>query len=529
MNTSSLGCILALILCMLSACEAWHFRFKLTNSTTNHVVKLRLVNLFNRHGDRSPSDGVPPNDRHLEAIKFFWPNGLTNLTEIGYYREFKIGLKIRELYRDFLKFELNEVLALTSSVQRCIDSLRQTLKGLFNIEQSRYESVDLLMRIQEDPSCSIEDISSCPLLARDSPGSAEQWKLIHLDQNLVPSLDYNYVENCPITVKNPSIYDSNVLLDPNINRLSGLRSLQEIMQDRYNLPLNYSVQNIWSTVLCELNIIRTQRTFPYTSHFIDWYNLPATESGIIYSSSANDTLQEFNKRAKSTQITLFNLLEAVTLIVNVDRLAGNKDLLQVGPMLTSLIDSQLIAMGREDELTDPNLAKANYRDKKMIIYSTHDTVLTKFLASLGFLNMDGTFEGRFEKYHNSEDYLQWLNYIRMPAFGVSVKFELLEAEYVKDEKDKEPVKSFFYVQMSIYNSEDIVITPIDYHPIELGTLCSEQFNYNYPDGRISDFYDDNLNIDKRYACPFNLFKNLTSRYLITKNRTEQLCNSTTSN
>lgn len=47
-----------------------------TSENLKQTEKLLLVNVFNRHGDRSPvGDQLPKNDRHQEKIKQFWPNG----------------------------------------------------------------------------------------------------------------------------------------------------------------------------------------------------------------------------------------------------------------------------------------------------------------------------------------------------------------------------------------------------------------------------------------------------------------------
>ncbi|CAA3033342.1 Hypothetical predicted protein, partial [Olea europaea subsp. europaea] len=84
--------------------------------------QLKLVSFIGRHGDRSPSDALPKGDKHANKINFFWPNGMSNLTDAGEMRQFRIGLELRRRYGDFLDYNASRYLAFSSPIYRCKDS-----------------------------------------------------------------------------------------------------------------------------------------------------------------------------------------------------------------------------------------------------------------------------------------------------------------------------------------------------------------------------------------------------------------------
>lgn len=92
--------------------------------------KPRLIWLFfiHRHGDRSPLN-MGPKDKYNDLK--YWPEGFGNLDNAGRLRMFKLGKFIRRRYANFLSDSFREVYSRSSDVERCIESSNAVLAGLY--------------------------------------------------------------------------------------------------------------------------------------------------------------------------------------------------------------------------------------------------------------------------------------------------------------------------------------------------------------------------------------------------------------
>lgn len=102
-----------------------------SKQSTNDTAKpeLKLVQIVHRHGDRTQF-GFFPNDK-LDKLEY-WPDGLGQLTSMGKRRMYKMGLKLRNHYTDFLGSTCNprSLYIRSSAVDRCIESASALLAGL---------------------------------------------------------------------------------------------------------------------------------------------------------------------------------------------------------------------------------------------------------------------------------------------------------------------------------------------------------------------------------------------------------------
>lgn len=90
--------------------------------------KLRWLFFIHRHGDRSPLN-MGPKDKYNDLK--YWPEGFGNLDNAGRLRMFKLGQFIRRRYANFLSDNFREVYSRSSDVERCIESSNAVLAGMY--------------------------------------------------------------------------------------------------------------------------------------------------------------------------------------------------------------------------------------------------------------------------------------------------------------------------------------------------------------------------------------------------------------
>lgn len=375
--------------------------------------------------------------------------------------------------------------------------MQHILRGLYNIEWTKRDGRQLLSKLNCTNTTSKSNRHGCTKqsLAEDS-GSPDEWRNIPIDTKLVPFLTENKLSDCRYRKEHPSQIDANLTIDPQIKSLIGVQFLKDTLKKKYDQELTYSCCSLWSTIAAEMNLMRTQSTINYTDHYSDWVNLPVVS------------------KAGST-ITLFDLFEEVVVLTYLNRVVDEANYIQTGPIITSLIESQMIALGHNS--TSERMQK--YKDKKMVIYTSHDSILQKLLFSLGLFNFETPFEQRFFKWDKIDDDVgKFLDGLKMPSFGLSARFELYEAE-LEGKKNKFP-----YVQLSLYNQEEAKFRPIEYKHIDFGSACRHLFKKKYPKAKdLSRFYDPDFQIDLKHSCPFELLRNLTSNLIIDDKKFSQLC------
>uniref|UniRef100_A0A6G1SKD2 acid phosphatase n=1 Tax=Aceria tosichella TaxID=561515 RepID=A0A6G1SKD2_9ACAR len=92
--------------------------------------KPKLIWLFfmHRHGDRSPLN-MGSKDKYNDLK--YWPEGFGNLDNPGRLRMYKLGKFIRRKYEHFLTDSFREVYSRSSDVERCIESSNAVLAGMY--------------------------------------------------------------------------------------------------------------------------------------------------------------------------------------------------------------------------------------------------------------------------------------------------------------------------------------------------------------------------------------------------------------
>lgn len=379
------------------------------------------------------------------------------------------------------------MIAFSSPVFRCIDSLENTLRGLYNTEWTK------------DKGRLIISKRNCTDCFGSGSGSPDEWRQVPIDLKTVPALVYEYLNNCSYRKQHPSPLDSDLTNDPEIKSLVGVDQLKTLMKEKYGQDFNFPVLGIWSTIASEMNLVRTESTIQYTSHYADWVNRPVST------------------KRNSDPITMFDLHEQVAVLAYRDRVVDQARYIQMSPTVTSFIESQLIALGRNAT----NERMKIYRDKKMVFYSSHDSILQLLLDSLGLIHIEGTFQNRFDKWHKSRDEVgKFLAGLKMCSYGMSAKFELMQME-IPGKTDK-----FAYVRASLYNKEDAKFHEIDYSPIEFGSACRrlyERKNPNSSSRDLSRFYNPVFPVDLKYSCPFDLLLNVTADLMFDEQKIHTLC------
>lgn len=436
---------------------------------------------------------MPRGDKHANNITLFWPNGLNNLTDIGKYRMYKVGLETRRHYQRYIDYDSEHILAFSSPHYRCINSMQFILQGLYNIEFSQEKGRAL---IREMNSCT-NKFNQCVSLLSTGSGSPDEWRKVRIDSTSLPTLYDDFLMYCAYTINNPSPIRINLMNSINIRSLPNIESFRDMLMSKYG-SFNTSSLGIFSTILAELGVIRTVDTYNYTDHFNGWI-----DEVIIAKPHYN--------------ITLFDLFEQVNVFAYRDRQVGIANRIQTGHLISSVIESQLLALG--NEATSVRMEK--YRNKKMILYTSHDTVVHQILHVLKVVNINSPFEDRFSKWHKSQDGVSGLlSGLKMPSYGMSIRFELWELKSLTDNN------KFKFVQLSIYNEDDIKFRNIHYSNIDFGTACNRLFKEKYPKSpsdQLSSFYKTSFQYDEKRYCPFELFRNVTSDILISDMEVHQLC------
>lgn len=94
---------------------------------SNVKPKLLWLLFMHRHGDRTPLN-MAPRDKYNDVK--YWPEGFGNLNNAGRRRMFKLGQYIRRRYDGFITDDLRKIYSRSSDVERCIESSMAVLAGL---------------------------------------------------------------------------------------------------------------------------------------------------------------------------------------------------------------------------------------------------------------------------------------------------------------------------------------------------------------------------------------------------------------
>jgi len=515
---------------------------------------------------------LPPHDKHAEKINFFWPNGMTNLTDAGRMRQYRIGYELRRRYSKGFNNTLadaNRLLAFSSSIYRCLESTRQTLGGFFNLDQSKAAGLSLLRdynsnchlaggEVNKSHHEAANNLNTCSTVhLAPGSGSPNEWQRVPIDTLQVPTLNWEYLDACKKHLNvDWSTIDLDLLRSKAVSDLEGILQLKDTLLREYNLTFVYDTIHHWSTILTELRLEHTWETIKYTDHFRRWI---ATKVSL----EANNSLVLKNKdnwaQIEKKLPTLFDVYEMLNLYVSRDRIPeGPMSRVQLGPMLTSLVDSQLVALdsghqlnktenGYRSRVVDKQMSTM-YDGKKVVLYFTHDTILQLLMFRTHMIEEDlkRSYADRFIQNYDKNPMKQYLAGLRCSEFGASLVFELYEMK-----RTSKPVtnninqadilahrpspnstsarKSFPFVRAAFYFEEDPILAPIEFKYLHLGSICRRWFKSIYPNLDVDQlFYDENFtkheDFNEKKSCPFELFRNLTMQhYAIDLRELRTLC------
>lgn len=95
--------------------------------TNGNGNTLQQVHIIFRHGDRAP---ISPYPNSLN-LKYVWPFGLGQLTNVGKRQQFELGRFLRKRYNKFLSTDPREIEVRSSDKDRCLASAEVNLAAFF--------------------------------------------------------------------------------------------------------------------------------------------------------------------------------------------------------------------------------------------------------------------------------------------------------------------------------------------------------------------------------------------------------------
>lgn len=457
-----------------------------------------------------------------------------NLTETGKLRMYRIGLELRKAYSNFLDFDRRQILAFSSPVQRCIESLENTLNALMdlgtivddeiaNLGASEAQTREIGPTNNNNNNSNrkkrnfmSKDISNSLTMNEEQQfGQADEWQKVNIDLKTVPTLSIAYLLSCSLIRKRAYQIGLNrvqYILENSseLDSLVGMNELERILEERYGFRgsmLRSRISLLYSTIKSELELRHGKGTFNCTNHFRDWFNRP------VATRLVNDD------KPRELKLTLFDVLEQATLR-NFINFRGHHDrLLQSGPILKSILESQLVALGLTSRTGHI------YEGKKMIFYSTHDIVFTRLLRDLSLIRTTNvlSFEDRFFAIKANLDSIteedKVLAGMKPCSYGASLRIELWQVE-----RPLLDLKATI-VKMSIYSQPDGKYKEINYQPIKIGSLCRSRFlkRHMTDTNSLSGLYRPELELNEEFDCPFELFRDLITEYQIDHASLKRMC------
>lgn len=415
------------------------------------------------------------------------------------------------MYDGYVGYDHHDVLAFSSKKLRCLESQQSTLKGFYEIEGPRSRGQSIVSQWRSN---------NCTECLPNGPGSPEVWKLITPDTESLRTLTESEVDSCRYRKENPSPLVENLKIHPKVKALPGIERLEQLMVERYGLSgLQGGVMtSLYSTITSELNLARTQESIKFTDHFSDWLNevVGSTPDG------------QYN-------ITLYDILEQASVFKYRDQTLGVAKWLEIGPLLTSLVDSQLISLGQQP--TELGEAKEKlYRGKRVVFYSSHDTILQRILQHLELMDFEdeSTYEQRIAnwKQRGADELDKFMSGLSLAAYGMSIKFELWEAKPSPPAMGSTTTNGnsgFPYVQVALYNQEESRFGDIVFKPLRLGDACVRLFKRQQQQQgsaeslELDRFFSHDFPIDWRFGCPFELFRNVTADIMVEVEKFKELC------
>lgn len=286
--------------------------------------KPKLIWLFfmHRHGDRSPLN-MGPKDKYND-IKY-WPEGFGNLDNAGRLRMFKLGKFIRRRYEGFLSDSFREVYSRSSDVDRCVESSQAVLAGLYPPNQTRFK-----------------------------------W-----------SNELNWTPAPVHTVPAPDDYVLNE---------AGKKYVADVEKEILIIKQGERVKKLYEESVEERELLQKELGYDYSS----FYKFKCTYSTLDIEEKAGlEMPQWYNPDLKKR---LYNFAGVGFALAG----GGTERLQQLrcGHLIDDIIQRMALASATGPKTTpksdfqQPTNAPSEVSDRKVVHYSTHDSIMAAFLESL---------------------------------------------------------------------------------------------------------------------------------------------------
>lgn len=292
-----------------------------TTTTTQSGPKLIWLLFMHRHGDRAPLN-MAPRDKYNNIT--YWAEGFGNLNNAGRMRMFKMGKFIRRRYDGFLSDNIREVYSRSSDVDRCIESSHALLAGLYP-PTNRFEWNKELLWLP------------APVHTVPAP---EDYLLNEAGRKFLMEFinEIQIVQNSEAVKK---LYEESVHERELLERELG-----------YEYDMFYKFKCTYSTLDIEE---RNGLTMPA------WYTPELKQklyrfAGIAFGLAGGGT-------EKLKKIRCGHLLEDITTRMEMSSIEGPK-------------------LKDHSEFNQPTNSPTEIDDRKIIHYSTHDSIMAAFLESL---------------------------------------------------------------------------------------------------------------------------------------------------
>lgn len=405
---------------------------------------------------------------------------------------YEVGRALRQQYQEFLDYDPNSTLALSSNALRCRKSLEATLQGLYEITSTVANGHRLAEKLANNDYSGIG--SGC--------GNSDAWKHVRPDTSLVPDLGVDLYPSSLYAKNHPSELQEDLGSDEDISKLPGIQRLKQILKQRYDYDFNLDVTSIWIALECELYLDRTRETLIYMDHFDDWIHEPVAED---YSDPDN-----------KVSLDIYDIFEEIVVLAYLGNFADkNTDYIVISPIMNIIFESQAIALGESVS----SKTASRYRNKKLVISSTHDTILMMLLYDLGILQTDGaTFVDRLlaAKKSGSSGLKRFIDGLGMCHFGLSLRFELVQL--MNAEGNESPV-----IRLFVYSEPD-PRKEVEWAQVPLGDACRRRYTQMYPEGDLASYYSAEFVFSERLECPRKLFQNVTSPWIFDQEKYDRIFN-----
>lgn len=421
-----------------------------------------------------------------------WPNGPKNLTDGGRSRMFLLGRELGKLYRSSMAPDASKLLALSSRNDRAYESISFALRGFYNIET---KIDDGLKRMSELSECKITNNSlTCPHQIPFIHG--DEWKRVKIITKFIPSLESDYFnDNCFNGMRNVCPQYEDLYENSQIKAIPGVEKLRQVVTKLYKKKFDYDFPKSYSNLVPILAQSMHSDLINVSYPMSKWIFTPIITKG---------------KRV----YTLKDVFESLSSIYLQACARSFESYLEVGPIIGSLLESQRLAVGDLNNVTRESGNKI-YSGKDVIIYSTHDTIITTILYKLGIIRVPTVNDAEsFFKISPDKDEIDgFLAGVKTIRYGATFIFELWQSN-----------GGFNYLKLLAYDQDSAWSDHIKFRYVEIGSICNQKLLRSYPQVNIESYYKDiGADVQRSMMCPFEIWKNISTNLIISREEFNYFC------